>query len=148
MSTLCITSLLEHCQCFPHEDVPDIPRNILPRAVFPNTHPREHCSAESILDPGPWLIYWWSGCLLSSVQKTRTARNVGTLTTYENGCTHGLPHNTCTKSVLQMCCTTCCVISSHFFRIVEKTKYGPRHPNNVQNSIIHKLRPGLVFQKI
>ena len=48
MSTLWLfISLLEHYQCFPHEDVcpifilGSVSRNIVPRAIFPNTLPRE-----------------------------------------------------------------------------------------------------------
>ena len=47
MSTLCLfASLLEHCQCFPREDVclifalESASRNTVPRKIFPNTLPR------------------------------------------------------------------------------------------------------------
>ena len=47
MSSLCLfASLLEHCQCFPCEDVclifalESASRNTVPRAIFPNTLPR------------------------------------------------------------------------------------------------------------
>ena len=78
MSTLCLSVLLlEHFQCFPHEDVFNIPPNVS-RAVFPNTLPWEqglYCATWS--REISWASSWWCTDSLSSLLQDQTTKGGG-----------------------------------------------------------------------